>query len=125
MRKFIRFNESRHLLSFRTVIIAYKEISEKDLNDWENKEIVTHGKDVREVYSIEESGFTFIGLVGIRDILKDGVPEAVLDCQSGNINLIMVTGDNLATASAIAKLSNIMNSKINRTEALLGEVINN
>ncbi len=108
--------------TLRTVIIAYKEVSENELNNWDNKEIVANGKDIREVYSIEESGLTFVGLVGIMDILKDGVPEAVEKCQSGRINLIMVTGDNLATACAIAKSCNIMNSKLNRTKALLGDV---
>jgi P-type E1-E2 ATPase len=42
-------------------------------------------------------------MAGIKDTLKKGVPQAVLDCNSTGITVIMVTGDNKATAIAIAK----------------------
>ena len=109
-------------LTLRTVVIGYKDVSETELANWETKEIKTHGKEVREVYTIEESGFVLTGIIGIMDILKEGVEQAVLDCQLGKINLIMVTGDNLATACAIAKSCNIMNEKSGRTKAYLGDV---
>ena len=45
---------------------------------------------------------TFIGVVGIQDPLRDGVPHAVKQCQMAGIVVRMVTGDNLTTATAIA-----------------------
>lgn len=45
---------------------------------------------------------TFIGMVGIKDPLRDGVREAVIDCQKAGVVVRMVTGDNKLTAQAIA-----------------------
>ncbi len=109
-------------MTLRTVVIGYKELSENELRNWENKEIKIDGKESREVYEIEESGFIMIAIIGIMDILKEGVEAAVVDCQLARINLIMVTGDNITTACAIAKACNIMNEAHGRTKAMLGEV---
>jgi Ca2+-transporting ATPase len=46
---------------------------------------------------------TLIGIVGIKDPLRAGVPDAVLDCQRAGVVVRMVTGDNILTAKAIAK----------------------
>ena len=52
---------------------------------------------------IEEDNLTLIGIIGIKDHMKDGVPEAIADCTRAGIKVIMVTGDNIETAFAIAK----------------------
>ena len=109
-------------MTLRTIVIGYKEISQNDIKDWEKKEIRADGKDLREIYEIEESGFVMIGIIGIMDILKEGVDQAVLDCQLARINVIMVTGDNLITACAIAKSCHIMQDH-GRTKAMLGDVL--
>ncbi|KAK5168038.1 plasma membrane calcium [Saxophila tyrrhenica] len=44
----------------------------------------------------------FLGVVGIQDPLRAGVPEAVKDCIKAGVFPRMVTGDNLTTAKAIA-----------------------
>lgn len=44
----------------------------------------------------------FLGIVGIQDPLRDGVPEAVKDCITAGVFPRMVTGDNILTAKAIA-----------------------
>lgn len=44
----------------------------------------------------------WLGIVGIQDPLRDGVPEAVHDCQKAGVFVRMVTGDNIVTAKAIA-----------------------
>ncbi len=46
--------------------------------------------------------FTFLGLIGLADPLRPGVPNAVAECRSAGITVIMITGDYPATASAIA-----------------------
>ncbi|WP_028135692.1 cation-translocating P-type ATPase [Bradyrhizobium japonicum] len=46
--------------------------------------------------------FRFLGLVGLADPLRPGVPEAVAECRSAGIRVVMITGDYPATAMAIA-----------------------
>jgi Cu+-exporting ATPase len=43
------------------------------------------------------------GLVAVADAIKDSAREAVRSLQSSSLRLVMLTGDNQATASAIAK----------------------
>jgi P-type Ca2+ transporter type 2C len=47
--------------------------------------------------------FDFLGLVGLADPLRPGVPEAVSECHRAGIRVVMVTGDYPATAQAIAR----------------------
>ena len=56
---------------------------------------------------------TFIACVGIRDSLRNGVKEAVAKCHSAGVNVIMVTGDNIITATAIAKDCGILGKDVN------------
>lgn len=59
----------------------------------------------RTVDAIAEpaSGFTFAGLLGIADPLREGVLEAIEQAQSAGIQVVMVTGDHPRTAEAIAR----------------------
>jgi P-type Ca2+ transporter type 2C len=51
--------------------------------------------------------FTLLGLVGLADPLRSGVPDAVRQCQSAGIRVVMITGDYPATAVAIARSAGI------------------
>lgn len=46
---------------------------------------------------------TILGLVGIKDPLRDGIHDAVEACGRAGVRVRMVTGDNKRTAIAIAK----------------------
>ncbi len=46
--------------------------------------------------------FRFLGLTALADPLRPGVPEAVQECRSAGIRVLMITGDHPATARAIA-----------------------
>jgi len=46
--------------------------------------------------------FAFLGLVGLADPLRQSVPQAIDDCRSAGIRVVMITGDYPATACAIA-----------------------
>ena len=49
-----------------------------------------------------------LGLAGIKDPLKESIPESVNQCKRAGITVRMVTGDNIETAVAIAKDANII-----------------
>jgi Ca2+-transporting ATPase len=73
--------------AMRTLAFAHKE--------------VTDGNE-------DESGLSWDGFVGIRDHLRDNIPESVATCQHAGIKVRMVTGDNPETARAIAQESGIL-----------------
>jgi Ca2+-transporting ATPase len=51
--------------------------------------------------------FAFVGLLGLADPLRTGIPEAVQQCQQAGIRVVMITGDYPATALAIAQAAQI------------------
>ncbi|KAI9176036.1 plasma membrane calcium [Blastocladiella emersonii ATCC 22665] len=55
------------------------------------------------------AGLVLLGIVGIEDPVRPGVPEAVEQCQRAGVFVRMVTGDNVATARAIASKCGIYN----------------
>ena len=90
--------------SLRTISFAYKEVTPSQISG-ENREI----KQGEYLHEIEKSGgYTLIAIIGIRDVIRSEVPEAVAICQGAGITVRMVTGDNLLTARAIAKECNIL-----------------
>lgn len=54
------------------------------------------------------SGYTCIGVVGIKDPVRPGVKESVAVCRAAGITVRMVTGDNINTAKAIARECGIL-----------------
>ena len=46
--------------------------------------------------------FEFLGLIGFSDPLRANVPDAVRECRSAGVRVVMITGDYPATARAIA-----------------------
>jgi Ca2+-transporting ATPase len=77
--------------ALRTISLGYMDVFEE--RNWEEA---------------PESGFTLLGLVGIRDPLRPEVPGAVATCQRAGITVRMVTGDNIVTAQNIAKACGIL-----------------
>ena len=69
-------------------------------------------KDSSFPASQTEFAFRFLGLVGLADPLRQGVPEAVRDCRSAGIRVVMITGDYPATAQAIARQAGIEKSDV-------------
>jgi magnesium-transporting ATPase (P-type) len=47
--------------------------------------------------------FVLLGMVGIVDPPREGVPEAVADCRRAGIRTLLITGDHATTAAAIGR----------------------
>ncbi len=74
--------------ALRVLGVAYKDTKEK--NNFQNDLI-------------------FVGLIGMIDPPREGVKEAVKTCKKAGIKTVMITGDHIATAKAIARELGILN----------------
>lgn len=70
--------------------------------------------------SDDEKDFTLLGIIGLADPPKDGVKEAVKKCKGAKLKPVMITGDSLATAMAVAIEVGIAT---NETQGVEGKVI--
>ena len=96
--KILNMEKELSLKSLRLLAYAYKD------NDLENP----------------EQDLTFIGLIGMMDPPRDSVPNAILMCQKSGIKPIMITGDSINTASAIAKEVGIIDDA---SKAIEGKIV--
>ncbi|MEI7836205.1 MAG: cation-translocating P-type ATPase, partial [Planctomycetota bacterium] len=53
--------------------------------------------------------FTFLGLIGLADPIRPAVPQAIEECRSAGIRVVMITGDYPATAQSIARQIGLAN----------------
>jgi len=77
---------------FRVVAGGYIYFNEQDLDKNNTWRIPKKIKDV-----------ILAGLIGLRDSLREGVTKSIQICQRAGIKPVIVTGDHLLTAQAIAK----------------------
>ncbi|KAJ8760688.1 hypothetical protein K2173_017694 [Erythroxylum novogranatense] len=80
--------------SLRCIAFAHKRVKQDD-------ELVSG--------TLEESGLTLLGFVGLKDPCRPGVKAAVQSCKNAGVDVKMITGDNLHTARAIAVECGILN----------------
>jgi len=73
-------------------------------------EAAFHGAALPE--SQRDFRFRLLGLVGLADPLRPSVPEAVAQCRSAGIRVIMITGDYPATAQAIAAEAGLQGDRV-------------
>ena len=95
------FNKNK----LRSLYIAYKDITKEEYENCEQPQ--------KNNKLIDEYDLIFLAVFGIKDSLRDGVKEAVRKCHEASVNVIMVTGDNIVTATAIAKECGILGEDVN------------
>ena len=79
--------------ALRVIAIAYKDV-----------DVLPNRIDTWTI----ENDLTFVGLLGMIDPPREGVKEAVKTCKKAGIKTVMITGDHIATATAIARELNIL-----------------
>ena len=99
----LKLNETLAGEGLRIVCIAIKELSELPANP-----------TAEEI----ENDLVFVGLVALDDPPREGTVEDIAACISAGITPIMITGDNLKTASNVARRIGILRDG---TEAISGE----
>lgn len=67
-----------------------------------------------------ENNLVFLGLVGMMDPVRDEVPEAIERCRNAGIRPVMITGDHIDTAAAIAMQLGIITD---RSQAITGSML--
>ncbi|KAB7669230.1 calcium-translocating P-type ATPase, SERCA-type [Bacillus sp. B1-b2] len=93
--------------ALRTIAVGFREISATTM--------VLHEREA-------EKDLTFIGLQGIIDPPRPEVKQAVKECKDAGIKTVMITGDHVITANAIAKQLGIANS---RSKVMEGKELSN
>ncbi|KAG9777914.1 calcium-translocating P-type ATPase, partial [Aureobasidium melanogenum] len=85
--------------SLRTIGMLYK-----DYTQWppEGAKVLEEDPKAADFEDIFHE-MVWVGVVGIHDPLRQGVVDAVAQCQRSGVVVRMVTGDNMTTARAIAK----------------------
>lgn len=81
--------------SLQTIGLVYK-----DYPSWPPAHAELDGENVEFKSLLQD--LIFLGVVGIQDPVRPGVPEAVAKAQHAGVVVRMVTGDNIVTAKAIA-----------------------
>jgi Ca2+-transporting ATPase len=96
-------NNNMTAQALRVIAVAFKEVTKSNAMG-----------DTSEL----ENNLTFIGLIGMIDPPREEVKEAVYLCKQAGIKPVMITGDHILTAKAIAKELGILSSQ---NEAITGE----
>lgn len=71
-----------------------------------------------------ESDLTLVGLLGMIDPPREEVKGAVAICKAAGITPVMITGDHISTACAIAKTLGILPKDESHLQAISGEELN-
>ncbi len=83
------------------VVLGKSKLTQKEKNIWEKK-VAAYASEGLRVLALAH-GFTFLGIIGIADPVREGVADAVKELTAAGIAVKIVTGDYRGTAEAIAK----------------------
>ena len=99
------------------IVLGMCQISDDERNqilakvdEWAGDGLRLLGLAYRQMGELDDySGYTWAGLVGMQDPIRDGVHEAVNVAQKAGIQVKMITGDYRKTAEKIARTIGLMN----------------
>ena len=95
-KSILDFNKNK----MRTLYIAYKDITNEDFENCENEQ------------NSEENDMIFLCIIIIKDPIQVDIKDTIEKCKNSFINLIVTTGDNIMTATSIAKECGILNESL-------------
>lgn len=88
-------NEEMAQKALRVLAVGYKDV-----------------KELPEQLDVNiENNLTFVGLIGMIDPPREGVKESIKICKNAGIKTVMITGDHIITAKAIARKLGILYGK--------------
>ena len=88
-------NNKEYYLGNNTLL---KDLKIKDSHEENYNNLINNGCSI--IYIIEEG--IVIGLIGVKDIVRDNIKDVIKKFNDNNIEVIMLTGDNEVTAKIIA-----------------------
>ena len=88
-------NNKEYYLGNNTLL---KDLKIKDSHEEDYNNLINNGCSI--IYVIEEG--IVIGLIGVKDIVRDNIKDVIKKFNDNNIEVIMLTGDNEVTAKIIA-----------------------
>ena len=100
--------ESMATVGLRTLLFAFKNFGAG-----------SHTPEDSKWDSLEEEDLCVLGVVGIKDPVREGVPENIEVCTGAGVAVKMVTGDNKLTAEHIARECGILLDDDNVAETVI------
>lgn len=88
-------NNKEYYLGNNTLL---KDLKINDSHEEDYNTLINNGCSI--IYVIEDK--TIIGLIGVKDIVRDNIKDVITRFNDNNIEVIMLTGDNEVTAEIIA-----------------------
>ncbi|PTB65191.1 cation transporting ATPase [Trichoderma citrinoviride] len=95
--------------ALRTLALSYRDFHQWPPHKPQTDDTITSSSDDVTLPDVHQD-MTWIGVVGIQDPVRPGVPAAVQDCRTASVSVKMVTGDNLETAKAVGLACGILRS---------------
>ena len=97
---------------FRTLMVGYKIISEKEYSHW-NEEVKTYELKRKKnffnkLYNKIENNLELLGATVVEDKLQEKVPETIKELRMAGIKIWVLTGDKADTAENIALSCNLI-----------------
>ncbi len=122
--KFIKIYEKMSKQGLRVLALGYKKVSPaiNSISNSINAEQISNRKQIiRQAMADLYTNFILVGLIGIKDPIRENVAETVKQTSKAGINTVMITGDNKFTAKIIGKESGL---KINGKGIVEGDELN-
>ena len=99
---------------YRTLCVAYKEISDEDFNAWKTEyhqatlSMENRTQAIEKCAEMIEKDLVLLGATAVEDKLQDGVPETISMLLEAGLHVWILTGDKLETSLSVALSSMLL-----------------